>query len=267
MKLILIFGIIIVSVLGFFIFLIYISKKEPKKEIEKIKEKDKKEVDFIKERQAINQQNIDKKEVLSITPIDEEKRGLLFEKAIARKRNNYQCDDEEYNERLAKKKQEEEALILKEQLELNPIPQELTENNFVPQKHSLSNFKKEKELEEIKKVEDTPETFPEDSKNIDSKNTENDAQKITIKEHHNIDENTNRNFRKTRISEPTSSAEPIPSIPTLEERKKEIEIYEDKKRKEIEELRKGVILEFENIRKKREHFILSSNAMASNGVS
>ena len=149
MKVVLILGIIALSVIGFFIFLMYISKQDTKKPIEQVKEKDKNEAAFIKQRQALYKETSGQREVEVVTPLKEENRGVLFEKAIQRKRNNYRDDDEEYEARKKEKeereKKEKEELETKEELERIATIQE---KDFEPKPVPFSFTKKEEEQEE-----------------------------------------------------------------------------------------------------------------------
>ena len=107
MKTVLILLIIVFCVLGFLFFIWYISKKDTHNPIEELKKNDEREAAFIKQRQKMYHQQ-EKTEVKKIEILKSEDRGKLFERAIERKRTAYKDDDEEYQNRIRKLKEEQE---------------------------------------------------------------------------------------------------------------------------------------------------------------
>jgi len=246
MKIVLIIGIIVLSILGFLIFLMYISKQQTQKPIEKVKEKDKNEVLFIKEQQEEYKKNHTSSNVQKVTPLSEENRGLLFEKAIQRKQNNFKDDDEEYKARLLKKKLEVQRTEPQEdEAQIQKIEGDLTEE-FVPKQIPLSSFKED---EQDKKIEDKEIKQPEDT----SKEKEEIEEQVE-KESEVVQEKKVENLYPDRVYRVNP--------PSLEERKSDIAKIETETRMAIQRFREEVLLEAENIKKRREEL-----AMASNGLS
>lgn len=245
MKIVLIIGIIVVSILGFLMFLMYISKQQTQKPIEKVKEKDKNEALFIKERQEEYKKNHTNNNVQKVTPLSEENRGLLFEKAIQRKQNNFK-DDDEYKARLLKKKLEVQRTEPQEdESQIQKIEGDLTEE-FVPKQIPLSSFKED---EQDKKIEDKEIKQPEDT----SKEKEEIEEQVE-KESEVVQEKKVENLYPDRVYRVNP--------PSLEERKSDIAKIETETRMAIQRFREEVLLEAENIKKRREEL-----AMASNGLS
>lgn len=246
MKIVLIIGIIVVSILGFLIFLMYLSKQQTQKPIEKVKEKDKNEALFIKERQEEYKKNHTNNNVQKVTPLSEENRGLLFEKAIQRKQNKFKDDDDEYKARLLKKKLEVQRTEPQEdESQIQKIEGDLTEE-FVPKQIPLSSFKED---EQDKKIEDKEIKQPEDT----SKEKEEIEEQVE-KESEVVQEKKVENLYPDRVYRVNP--------PSLEERKSDIAKIETETRMAIQRFREEVLLEAENIKKRREEL-----AMASNGLS
>lgn len=251
MKIVLIIGIIVVSILGFLIFLMYISKQQTQKPIEKVKEKDKNEALFIKERQEEYKKNHTNNNVQKVTPLSEENRGILFEKAIQRKQNNFKDDDEEYKERLLKKKLEVQRTEPQEdEAQIQKIEGDLTEE-FVPKQIPLSSFKED---EQDKNIEDKEIKQPEDTSKQKEEIEEGQVEKEIEKEREVVQEKNVENLYPDRVYRVNS--------PSLEERKSDIAKIETETRMAIQRFREEVLLEAENIKKRREEL-----AMASNGLS
>lgn len=251
MKIVLIIGIIVVSILGFLIFLMYLSKQQTQKPIEKVKEKDKNEALFIKERQEEYKKNHTNNNVQKVTPLSEENRGLLFEKAIQRKQNNFKDDDEEYKERLLKKKLEVQRTEPQEdEAQIQKIEGDLTEE-FVPKQIPLSSFKED---EQDKNIEDKEIKQPEDTSKEKEEIEEGQVEKEIEKEREVVQEKNVENLYPDRVYRVNS--------PSLEERKSDIAKIETETRMAIQRFREEVLLEAENIKKRREEL-----AMASNGLS
>ena len=206
MKAVLILGIIALSVLGFFIFLMYISKQGTKKPIEQVKEKDKNEAIFIKQRQALYKETSGQREVEVVTPLKEENRGALFEKAIQRKRNNYRDDDEEYEAR-KKEKEEREA---KEELERITKNQE---RRFEPKPMPFSLTKKEEEEEDKKEELSKEKDF---SSTVITSPIETQQQEH-IQEEEEAQEDDNNLPKEWELEEEPLSTSPAPPTPIKEE--------------------------------------------------
>lgn len=206
MKAVLILGIIALSVLGFFIFLMYISKQGTKKPIEQVKEKDKNEAIFIKQRQALYKETSGQREVEVVTPLKEENRGALFEKAIQRKRNNYRDDDEEYEAR-KKEKEEREA---KEELERITKNQE---RRFEPKPMPFSLTKKEEEEEDKKEELSKEKDF---SSTVVNSPIETQQQEH-IQEEEEAQEDDNNLSKEWELEEEPLSTNPTPPTPIKEE--------------------------------------------------
>lgn len=238
MKIALIIGIITICLLGFLFFVWYISKSQTQKPIDQVKENEKKQVNFIKERQALYKKN---KDVQKVNLLSSENRGALFERAIERKKNQYRDDDEEYAKRIVEQEKSNEE-----------IPQEeLQKEEFIPVKHAISSFiksevtKKEESFsdevlknseQEILRTE--PQTEPEKTQEkAISQNTENEINK------------TERVFRNETFQQ------------SLEERKMKVEAYENQKRIAIQKFKQEVLMEAENIKRKRQELAKVSYAM------
>lgn len=206
MKIALIFGVVLICVLGFLLFLWKISKEQTEKPIEQVKEAEKKEVDFIKQRQALYQKD---KDVQKVSLLSSENRGALFERAIERKKNEYRDDDQEYQKRLIQQK--------------NEIQPEVEPEPFVPVKHPISVFKKVENIENHQEDNHTETTMqPFENKQVE-------------------------------ISEPVKEKNDriVRNNLSLQERKEQIATYEREKELSIDKFRDEILLEIENIRKRR----------------
>lgn len=241
MKIALIIGIITICLLGFLFFVWYISKSQTQKPIDQVKENEKKQVNFIKERQALYQKD---KDVQKVNLLSSENRGALFERAIERKKNQYRDDDEEYAKRIVEQEKSNEE-----------IPQEeLQKEEFIPVKHAISSFiksevtKKEESFsdevlknseQEILRTE--PQTEPE--------KTQEKATSGNTQTSENEKNNSERVFRKETFHQ------------SLEERKMKVEAYENQKRIAIQKFKQEVLMEAENIKRKRQELAKVSYAM------
>ena len=218
MKVALVALVIIICVLGFLIFLWYVSKQDTKKPIEEIKEKDKNEVDFIKKIQAQYQGH--KEEAKREEPLKPENRGALFMRAIERKQRGYKDDDDEYEHRL-----EELKATKKENIEQN------TQEEVSPQEN-VNLSKDDKTSSETNLADD--------------KGQEQKQQTTLSLSTFQIDGRVNRN-------------EVIESQNNFEKRKAQVEMREIEKRQSIQKLREEILLEVENLKKRRLALITSTN--------
>lgn len=295
MKIVLIIGIIFVSVFGFFLFLLYISKQQTKKPIEKVKEQDKNEALFIKQRQELYKQNYSDKDVQKVDPIDEGNRGALFERAIQRKRNNFKDDDIEYQERLSKKKEEEARVLeqeknLQKEFEPKEIPFNLiTKNKGEEDKEEKEEeeLKEEKIHEEVKEENNVNEKLEEkeeeahvleqENKTLEEEGWEEEPKKEKDKkegedniqeapkevinvatEEQTIPKPLGRIFRNEKFNDVSHSTEEE----SLRERRNKVEDYEKKKQQEILRFREEILLEAENIRRRRKELATAANAVS-----
>ena len=203
--------VIIICVLGFLIFLWYVSKQDTKKPIEEIKEKDKNEVDFIKKIQAQYQGH--KEEAKREEPLKPENRGALFMRAIERKQRGYKDDDDEYERRLEelKAKNTQEEVSLQENVNLSKDDKTSSETNLA-----------------------------------DDKGQEQKQQATLSLSTSQIDGRVNRN-------------EVIESQNNFEKRKAQVEMREIEKKQSIQKLREEILLEVENLKKRRLALITSTN--------
>lgn len=128
MKTITILLILFLGILFFLLYVWYISKDSIGKPQGKVEQDDEQEVAFIKNKQKLYDSS--KNEVQQIEALKPENRGALFERAIARKRNAYLQDDQEYQSRLQEKENDQAPV-------------------FKPVQHSLSAFMKKDTEEEI----------------------------------------------------------------------------------------------------------------------
>ena len=218
MKIALVALVIIICVLGFLIFLWYVSKQDTKKPIEEIKEKDKNEVDFIKKIQAQYQGH--KEEAKREEPLKPENRGSLFMRAIERKQRGYKDDDDEYERRL-----EELKATKKENIEQN------TQEEVSPQEN-VNLSKDDKTSSETNLADD--------------KGQEQKQQTTLSLSTSQIDGRVNRN-------------EVIESQNNFEKRKAQVEMREIEKKQSIQKLREEILLEVENLKKRRLALITSTN--------
>lgn len=218
MKIALVALVIIICVLGFLIFLWYVSKQDTKKPIEEIKEKDKNEVDFIKKIQAQYQGH--KEEAKREEPLKPENRGALFMRAIERKQRGYKDDDDEYERRL-----EELKATKKENIEQNTQEEVSLQENV-----NLS--KDDKTSSETNLADD--------------KGQEQKQQATLSLSTSQIDGRVNRN-------------EVIESQNNFEKRKAQVEMREIEKKQSIQKLREEILLEVENLKKRRLALITSTN--------
>jgi hypothetical protein len=218
MKVALVALVIIICVLGFLIFLWYVSKQDTKKPIEEIKEKDKNEVDFIKKIQAQYQGH--KEEAKREEPLKPENRGALFMRAIERKQRGYKDDDDEYEHRL-----EELKATKKENIEQN------TQEEVSPQEN-VNLSKDDKTSSETNLADD--------------KVQEQKQQTTLSLSTSQIDGRVNRN-------------EVIESQNNFEKRKAQVEMREIEKKQSIQKLREEILLEVENLKKRRLALITSTN--------
>lgn len=218
MKIALVALVIIICVLGFLIFLWYVSKQDTKKPIEEIKEKDKNEVDFIKKIQAQYQGH--KEEAKREEPLKPENRGSLFMRAIERKQRGYKDDDDEYERRLEKLK-----ATKKENIEQN------TQEEVSPQEN-VNLSKDDKTSSETNLADD--------------KGQEQKQQATLSLSTSQIDGRVNRN-------------EVIESQNNFEKRKAQVEMREIEKKQSIQKLREEILLEVENLKKRRLALITSTN--------
>jgi len=218
MKVALVALVIIICVLGFLIFLWYVSKQDTKKPIEEIKEKDKNEVDFIKKIQAQYQGH--KEEAKREEPLKPENRGTLFMRAIERKQRGYKDDDDEYEHRL-----EELKATKKENIEQN------TQEEVSPQEN-VNLSKDDKTSSETNLADD--------------KGQEQKQQTTLSLSTSQIDGRVNRN-------------EVIESQNNFEKRKAQVEMREIEKKQSIQKLREEILLEVENLKKRRLALITSTN--------
>jgi hypothetical protein len=218
MKVALVALVIIICVLGFLIFLWYVSKQDTKKPIEEIKEKDKNEVDFIKKIQAQYQGH--KEEAKREEPLKPENRGALFMRAIERKQRGYKDDDDEYEHRL-----EELKATKKENIEQN------TQEEVSPQEN-VNLSKDDKTSSETNLADD--------------KGQEQKQQTTLSLSTSQIDGRVNRN-------------EVIESQNNFEKRKAQVEMREIEKKQSIQKLREEILLEVENLKKRRLALITSTN--------
>lgn len=295
MKIVLIIGIIFVSVFGFFLFLLYISKQQTKKPIEKVKEQDKNEALFIKQRQELYKQNYSDKDVQKVDPIDEGNRGALFERAIQRKRNNFKDDDIEYQERLSKKKEEEARVLeqeknLQKEFEPKEIPFNLITKNKEEEEQEEKEeeeLKEEKIHEEVKgennvneKLEEKEEeahVLEQENKTLEEEGWEEEPKKEKDKkegedniqeapeevinlttEEQTIPKPLGRIFRNEKFNDVSPSTEEE----SLRERRNKVEDYEKKKQQEILRFREEILLEAENIRRRRKELATAANAVS-----
>jgi hypothetical protein len=218
MKIALVALVIIICVLGFLIFLWYVSKQDTKKPIEEIKEKDKNEVDFIKKIQAQYQGH--KEEAKREEPLKPENRGSLFMRAIERKQRGYKDDDDEYERRL-----EELKATKKENIEQN------TQEEVSPQEN-VNLSKDDKTSSETNLADD--------------KGQEQKQQATLSLSTSQIDGRVNRN-------------EVIESQNNFEKRNAQVEMREIEKKQSIQKLREEILLEVENLKKRRLALITSTN--------
>lgn len=218
MKIALVALVIIICVLGFLIFLWYVSKQDTKKPIEEIKEKDKNEVDFIKKIQAQYQGH--KEEAKREEPLKPKNRGALFMRAIERKQRGYKDDDDEYERRL-----EELKATKKENIEQN------TQEEVSPQEN-VNLSKDDKTSSETNLADD--------------KGQEQKQQTTLSLSTSQIDGRVNRN-------------EVIESQNNFEKRKAQVEMREIEKKQSIQKLREEILLEVENLKKRRLALITSTN--------
>lgn len=218
MKIALVALVIIICVLGFLIFLWYVSKQDTKKPIEEIKEKDKNEVDFIKKIQAQYQGH--KEEAKREEPLKPENRGSLFMRAIERKQRGYKDDDDEYERRL-----EELKATKKENIEQN------TQEEVSPQENV--NLSKDDKT--------SSETNLADDKGQEQK------------------QQANLSLSTSQIEGRVNRNEVIESQNNFEKRKSQVEMREIEKKQSIQKLREEILLEVENLKKRRLALITSTN--------
>ena len=218
MKIALVGLVIIICVLGFLIFLWYVSKQDTKKPIEEIKEKDKNEVDFIKKIQAQYQGH--KEEAKREEPLKPENRGALFMRAIERKQRGYKDDDDEYERRLEELK--------------------ATKKGNIEQ-----NTQEEVSLQENVNLSKDDKTSSETNL-ADDKGQEQKQQATLSLSTSQIDGRVNRN-------------EVIESQNNFEKRKAQVEMREIEKKQSIQKLREEILLEVENLKKRRLALITSTN--------
>lgn len=218
MKIALVALVIIICVLGFLIFLWYVSKQDTKKPIEEIKEKDKNEVDFIKKIQAQYQGH--KEEAKREEPLKPENRGALFMRAIERKQRGYKDDDDEYERRLEELK--------------------ATKKGNIEQ-----NTQEEVSLQENVNLSKDDKTSSETNL-ADDKGQEQKQQATLSLSTSQIDGRVNRN-------------EVIESQNNFEKRKAQVEMREIEKKQSIQKLREEILLEVENLKKRRLALITSTN--------
>ena len=220
MKIVLVLLIIVFCVLGFFFFIWYISKQETHKPIEEVKESDKSEAEFIKQRQQAyhQQENTEENtEVKRIEILKTENREELFERAIERKRSAYKDDDEEYQNRLQSLKGEE-------------------------RQQETSSIQPEKELEKEPSITTNKEVI--------------EPKKDEIPENENSQEKTNEDWNDWEEQKQQAPPEPSPRQPSplqsdFLKKKKEVEKKEQDRKMEIQTLRAEILLEVENLKKRR----------------
>lgn len=233
MKIALIVGIVTICLLGFLLFVWYISKSQSKKPIDNVKEQEKKEVDFIKQRQTLYQKN---EYVEKVNLLSSENRGALFERAIERKRNHYRDDDDEYEKRLAEQKQNKQEEVLQE---------EPSKEEFIPVKHAISSFIK---TETLKEEENLPDGAV---KTSESENSETEQQ-VEIEK---VEENTTTSESSQETEKEEKSFGRIFRNEfcqsDLEKQKIKIDKYQEEKRIAIQTFRDEILLEAENIKKRR----------------
>lgn len=233
MKIALIIGIITICLLGFLLFVWYISKSQTKKPIDEVKEQEKKQVDFIKERQALYQKD---KDVQKVNLLSSENRGALFERAIERKRNQYRDDDEEYAKRLTEQEKNKEEFS----------EEEPKREEFVPVKHAISSFIKS---ETIKKEEN----FSDEVSKISKVESENHEETESKTEEKKSEENTMPE-KEENISERVFRNGSFQQ--DFEERKKKVEKYKKEKQTAVEKFRDEILLEVENLKKRRKFLMI-----------
>ena len=233
MKIALIVGIVTICLLGFLLFVWYISKSQSKKPIDNVKEQEKKEVDFIKQRQTLYQKN---EYVEKVNLLSSENRGALFERAIERKRNHYRDDDDEYEKRLAEQKQNKQEEVLQE---------EPPKEEFIPVKHAISSFIK---TEALKEEENQSDEVVKTSENENSE-TEQQAEIEKVEENTTTSESSQETEKEEKSFGRIFRNEFCQS--DLEKQKIKIDKYQEEKRIAIQTFRDEILLEAENIKKRR----------------
>lgn len=198
--------------------------------MDKVKEKEKEEVNFIKQQQALYKAS--NEDFQKVKPLNSENRGALFERAIERKRNHYQDDDEEYRQRLEEKQ--------------NQVKSQEQQEEFTPIKHSLATFIQGK----VEEQEPTKTSEPE-NENVEEPDTNPsppEAPEIPEVLSPPIVDNREQEERIHRVSK-------------FEQMKNKVAAYEDDKKIAIQKFKDEILLEVEDIKKRRAEFLAMANTM------
>lgn len=240
MKIALVLLVITICVLGFLAFLWYASKQDSKKPIDEVKESDKSEVEFIKKIQAQYQGH--KEDIKKEETLKPENRGALFMRAIERKHRGYKDDDEEYEHRLEEMKRAEENTIA-EQEQGSKIDLSKKEDMPLPPSESFYQFYQDNKEES--------EPLQDEQKEQEEQDTIN--KEISSQQEQEVPEQLSTSPIETVTTQVEGRINRNDSVEAhnFEKRKTQVEMKEKEQKIAIQRLREEILLEAENLKKRR----------------
>lgn len=243
MKIALVLLVITICVLGFLAFLWYASKQDSKKPIDEVKESDKSEVEFIKKIQAQYQghkEDIKKEEILK-----PENRGALFMRAIERKHRGYKDDDDEYEHRLEEMKRAKENTIAEQEQGSKGSGIDLSKKDDMSLPPSESFYQENKEESEPLQDEQKEQKEQEEEDTINKE--------ISSQQEQGLPEQISTSPIETVTTQVEGRINRNDSVEAhnFEKRKTQVEMKEKEQKIAIQRLREEILLEAENLKKRR----------------
>lgn len=240
MKIALVLLVITICVLGFLAFLWYASKQDSKKPIDEVKESDKSEVEFIKKIQVQYQGH--KEDIKKEETLKPENRGALFMRAIERKHRGYKDDDEEYEHRLEEMKRAKENTIAEQEQGSKGSGIDLSKKDDMSLPPSESLYQENKEesepLQDEQKEQEEEDTI---NKEISSQQEQGLPEQISTSPIETVTTQVEGRINRNDSVEAHN----------FEKRKAQVEMKEKDQKIAIQRLREEILLEAENLKKRR----------------
>lgn len=250
MKIALVLLVITICVLGFLAFLWYASKQDSKKPIDEVKESDKSEVEFIKKIQVQYQGH--KEDIKKEETLKPENRGALFMRAIERKHRGYKDDDEEYEHRLEEMKRAKENTIAEQEQGSKGSGIDLSKKDDMSLPPSESLYQENKEesepLQDEQKEQEEEDTI---NKEISSQQEQGLPEQISTSPIETVTTQVEGRINRNDSVEAHN----------FEKRKAQVEMKEKDQKIAIQRLREEILLEAENLKKRR--LVLISGAITN----
>lgn len=246
MKIALVLLVITICVLGFLAFLWYASKQDSKKPIDEVKESDRSEVEFIKKIQAQYQGH--KEDIKKEETLKPENRGALFMRAIERKHRGYKDDDEEYEHRLEEMKRSKENTIAEQEQVSKGSGIDLSKKDDMSLPPSESFHQENKEESEPLQDEQKEQKEQKEQEEEDTINKE-----ISFQQEQGLPEQISTSPIETVTTQVEGRINRNDSVEAhnFEKRKAQVEMKEKDQKIAIQRLREEILLEAENLKKRR----------------